>query len=65
MLEKILFLFIYPKIEVRLNPRQYGIHAKHSTGTKLLIYLHELYLNFDGNVEPVVVYLDFIKVLIL
>ena len=59
ILEKILFLFIYPKIKDRLKPRQHGFRAKHSTVTQLLIFLHEFYLNFDGNVEQVVVYLDF------
>ena len=29
--------------------------------TQLLIFLHELYLSFDENVEQVVVYLDFIR----
>ena len=62
VLEKILFLFIYPKIKDRLNPRQHGFCAKHSTVTKLLTFLHELYLNFYGNVEQVVVYLEFSKV---
>ena len=60
-LEKILFLFIYPKIKDRLNPRQHGFRAEHSTVTQLLTFLHELYLNFDRNVEQVVVYLDFSK----
>ena len=59
VLETILFLFIYPKIKDRLNPRQHGFRSKHSTVTQLLTFLHELYLNFDGNVEQVVVYLDF------
>ena len=39
----------------------YGFRAKHSTVTQLLTFLHELYLNYDGNVEQVVVYLDFSK----
>ena len=61
VLDKILFLFFYPKIKDRLNPRQHGFRAKHSTVTQLLTFLHELYLNFDGNVEQVVIYLDFSK----
>ena len=61
VLEKILFLLMYPKIKDRLNPRQHGFRAKHSTVTQLFTFLHELYLNFDGNVEQVVVYLDFSK----
>ena len=65
VLEKILFLFIYPKIKDRLNPRQHIFRAKHSTVTQLLTFLHGLYLNFDGNVEQVVVHLDFSKLLIL
>ena len=60
-LEKILFLFIYPKVKDRLNPIQHGFRAKHSTVTQLLTFLHELYLNFDGNLEQVVAYLDFSK----
>ena len=51
---------MYPKIKDRLNPRQHGFRTKHSTVTQLLTFLHELYLNFDGNVEQVV-YLDFSK----
>ena len=61
VLEKILFLFTYPKIKDRLNPRRHGFRAKHSTVTQLLTFLHDLYLNFDGNMEQVVVYLDFSK----
>ena len=62
VLEKVLFLFTYPKIKELLNHRQLGFRAKHSTVTQLLTFLHELYLTFDGNVEQVVVYLDFSKV---
>ena len=47
VLEKILFLFTYPKIKDRLNPRQQGIRATHSTVTQLLTFLHELNLNYD------------------
>ena len=61
VLDKILFLFIYPQIKDRLNPRQHGFRAKHSTVTQLFTFLHELYLNFDGNIEQTVVYLDFSK----
>ena len=61
VLKKILFLFNYPKIKNRLNPRQHGFRSKHSTVTQLFTFLHELYLNFDGNIEQVVVYLDFSK----
>ena len=59
--EKILFRFIYPKIKNRLNPRHHGFRAKHSTGTQMLTVLHELYLNFDENVQQFVAYLDFSK----
>ena len=61
VLEKILFLFIYPKIKDRLNPRQDEFRAKRSTVTQLLTFLHEINLNFDGNFDQVVVYLDFSK----
>ena len=34
---------------------------EHSTITILIIYLDELYSNFDDNVEQVLIYLDFAK----
>ena len=60
-MEKFRFIYIYDNFKDRMNTRQHGFRAKHSTVTQLLIFLHELYLNFDENVEQVVVYLDFCK----
>ena len=59
--EKLLFMYIYGKIKDFLNARQHGFRKKHSTVTQFVLFLHELYLNFDENVEQVVVYLDFCK----
>ena len=60
-MEKFLLIYIYDNVKDRLNTRQHGFCSKHSTVTQLLSFLHELYLNFDENVEQVVVYLDFCK----
>ena len=40
---------------------QHGFRKEHSTITQLIIYLDELYSNFDDNVEQVLIYLDFAK----
>ena len=40
---------------------QHGFRSGHSTITQLLVYLDELYANFDDNIEQVVVYLEFSK----
>ena len=54
-------MYTYGKIKDFLNSRQHGFRTKHSTVTQLVLFLHELHLNFDENVEQVVVYLDFCK----
>ena len=59
--ERFLFNCIYSKLELALNPLQHGFRSKHSTVTQLIVFLHKLHLNFDKNLEQVVVYLDFSK----
>ena len=43
-----------------MNSCQHGFRREHSTITQL-IYLDEVYSNFDDNVEQVLIYLDFAK----
>ena len=52
--ERFLFNCIYSKLE-------HGFRSKHSTVTQLIFFLHKLHLNFDKNIEQVVVYLGFSK----
>ena len=60
-LKDFFFNYIYSKLEHALNPLQHGFRSKHSTVTQLIVFLHNLRLNFDENLEQVVVYLDFAK----
>ena len=61
ILEKILFEFLYAKVNYKLSSRQHGFRKKHSTITQLLVFLDEIYVNYDKNVEQVIIYLDFAK----
>ena len=61
VLEKLIFDFLYLRLRYKLNSRQHGFRRGHSTITQLIIYLDELYSNFDDNVEQVLIYLDFAK----
>ena len=61
LFERIIFHFLYSKLRYKLNSMQHGFRSGHSTITQLLVYLDELYANFDDNIEQVVVYLDFSK----
>ena len=54
--EKLFFMYIYLKVKDLLNARHYGFRAKLSTVKQLVLFLHELYLDFVRNVEKVVVY---------
>ena len=47
--------------DAKLNSKQHGFRSGHSTITQLLVYVDELYANFDTNIEQLVVYLDFSK----
>ena len=58
---KFIFDFLYSRQRYKLNCRQHGFRREHSTITQLIIYLVELYSNFDDNVEQILVYLDFAK----
>ena len=53
--------FLYLRLRYKLNSCQHGFRREHSTITQLIIYLDELYSNFDDNVEQVLIYLDFAK----
>ena len=44
-----------------MKSRQHGFRREHSTKSQLIIYLDELYSNFDDNVKQVPIYLDFAK----
>ena len=61
LFEQIIFNFLYSKLRYKLNSKHHGFRSGHSTITQLLVYLNELYANFDNNIEQVVVYLDFSK----
>ena len=61
VLEKLIFAFLRSRLRYKLNNRQHGFRREHSTMTQLIIYLDELYSNFNDNVEQVLVYLDFAK----
>ena len=61
MLEKLNFDFLYSQLRYKLNSCQHGFRRGHSTITQLIIYLDELYSNFDDDVEQVLIYLDFAK----
>ena len=61
ILERILFDFLYSKVNYKLSCRQHGFRKRHSTITQLLVFLDEIYTNYDKNVEQVNIYLDFAK----
>ena len=61
ILEKILFDFLCSKFHYKLSSRQHGFRKGHSTITQLLVFLDEIYTNYDKNVEQVIIYLDFAK----
>ena len=63
ILVKILFDFLYSKFHYKLSSRQHGFRKGHSTITQLLVFLNEIYTNYDKNVEQVIIYLDFEKAL--
>ena len=58
---EILFDFLYSKFHYKLSSRQHGFRKGHSTITQLLVFLDEIYTNYDKNVEQVIIYLDFAK----
>ena len=61
LFERIIFDFLYSKLQYKLNSKQHWFRSGHSILTQLLVYLDELYAIFDNNIEQIVVYLDFSK----
>ena len=59
--EIIIFDYLYSKILHKINSNQHGFHQGHSTITQLVLFVDELYANFDNNWEQIVLYLDFSK----
>ena len=60
-LEKILFDFLFSKVNYKLSSRHHGFRKRHSKITQLLVFLDKIYTNYDKNVERVIIYLDFAK----
>ena len=56
ILEKILFDFLYSKVNYKLSSRQHGFQKRH-----YFVFLDEIYTNYDKNVEQVIIYFDFAK----
>ena len=61
ILEKILFLFLYPKLSILLNNCQRGFRKRRSTKTQLFTYSESLYRNADRNIPCGSIYFDFSK----
>ena len=61
ILEIILFDFFYSKFYYKLSSRLHGFRKRHSKNTQLLVFLDEIFPNYDKNVEQVIIYLDFSK----
>ena len=59
--ERILFNYLYSKIRHKINSNQHGFQQSHSTITQLVLFIDELYANFDNNWEQIVLYLYFSK----
>ena len=57
--ERIFFNYLYSKIRHKINSNQHGFQQGHSTITQLVLFIDELYANFDNNWEQIVLYLDF------
>ena len=47
--ERIIFNYLYSKIRHKINSNQHGFQQGHSTITQLVLFVDELYANFDNN----------------
>ena len=57
--ERIIFNYLYSKVRHKINSNQHGFQQGHPTITQLVLFIDELYANFDNNWEQIVLYLDF------
>ena len=61
VLERILFDFIYPKVQSKISRSQFGFMSKKSTVLQLIVFLHNLYKWYDVNEPCFVVFFDIQK----
>ena len=59
--ERLLFNFIYPKIQKKISSRQHGFMKKRSTTSQLLHYVNLLYSLQDTNTACLAIYFDIMK----
>ena len=61
ILERMIFIFLYPRVRPNITSVQHGFMTKRSTITQLLEYLDKIYSNNETNLESLSVFFDFRK----
>ena len=59
--ERILFNYIYPRVQYKVSNAQHGFRKKRSTITQMLSYLNEVYHTHDAKIPCAAMYFDFSK----